>query len=527
MFMDFRKKKSERGMSTVQAAIIATVVAAAAAATSSVMVHSKRQAKIEQLRVLQGQLVGLADFILGSTENLKITMQWNGGGAGNTNYTLWNCFRNDGDGIMECSESVLSNVMIRTLLTGATGEYLVGSDSSRPNVYRVDGSRCVNNTFSDCFLELSFSVKPICEAANDSIFICEQARSFDISYRIRSIRPYNGVTLGEVNKTINLTWDQINRSVVANMPNCDSSRGQIPVGVLSDGSFRCAKSPRNTNIVVKHSMRNDNHWPCNFTGAKLRDGTIGDVRFKNITPSLPSGTRRSFAGLWIQSRVGAGQDLGGSGSCINNSDFMSNFYRECTAAGCSYGTPGDYSIWMRRLDINTADADDIVSFPYDQISECSICEIDGTIKVIHDTTGSASAPECPSGYDRLYYGRSLAAMSTHAANNGGHWSGFNAPQDPSSMGSCLPYHMSTQYFPEQNGLVQDNRKRIPFLQGDHTDATRGKIGFLTNEDFALYYGHHDTAAARYRAYNCSVCWKEAPTVAQPTVVFTNPIEMGP
>ncbi|HRK01187.1 MAG TPA: hypothetical protein PLH57_00855 [Oligoflexia bacterium] len=517
MFREFLRKKSQKGMSTVQAAMVATLVASAAAATSSVMVHNKRQNKIEQLRYSFNQVRTYGDMILLSRETLRVTSNFNPalviGVDANRNFNR--CFINDGDGMLDCAETTglgYEGLRIRNLLN----EFMIGGSFS-PNrgYYEVNGKVCSSTTSPYCVTELTFFMNPVCGTKTDGIVSCEQATSYDFSYRVRSLRPYYGVTLPEVVRTLNVTHAELNQTNLAGIPNCDSANGYVPVGVQGDGSFRCATAPRNVNILAHHFLRNSGVMGCRFPGTMKNDGTFYTKTFRDLTQTapglpvaLPNGLRRSFGGMWINPRIGSAQDLGGSGSCINNSSFMSGFYRECDASGCRAGSAGDFSLWLRKLDINMPQGTDLGSYYYDNLSECAICEIDGHVMVVHDVDNSNVPPRCPAGYDRLYPGRSLASLSLDGGDTGEHWSGYSAAQDRASIGSCLAMHDGTTSFPGFTGTMFDHA-RIPFAEGNHTSSTF-RLGFRTGSDYAAYIGAHTPSTGETRPNYCSVCWRAQP-----------------
>lgn len=548
----FKRTYSENGMSTVQAAVIATMVAMAAAGMSSIMVYQQRQSKLDQFRYVYHQEAARANFYLNSMGTFKVTSDYNTnpGLAFDGNGMLNVCMNGNSSGnsaIKTCLESGGASwnnqYGYAIMLKNVIGEFVVGSVAptdpcstmtpprgscpARYSSFNQNGVP-VSVTDSSAYLNLKFFFKPVCGAAwAGGSTKCYTAQNFILTYVLESQYPYMGTKMATLTNSVTVTHDQIAKAAIdGQSPYCDNTHGYVPVGVNPDGTFKCGVPRREMSFLAQHYLLTSAPAEtCSFTATRA-DGTTYKAKFTDMTtqsfapspdmnlPTPATGGNYSFAGIWVKGRVGLGANLGSLGSCINNSTFEDGFYKECDKNGCHTGQTRNASMWLRALDTNPPQTPTQTSPGV--ISRCSVCAIDGPVVVVHgDTLASfndnrAQIPNCPTGYDRLYWGVSLAGLSLDSNEVGR--SNETSPQDRGSPGSCLPMNTAADLFAASPGA-----SRLPFIGVDTSSGTPGYY-FRSMNNRAQYHGlEYDNS--HVRPFNCAVCWK--PSVA---AVPTTPIQ---
>lgn len=132
-----------------------------------------------------------------------------------------------------------------------------------------------------------------------------------------------------------------------------------------------------------------------------------------------------------------GQDLGTLGSCLPRFTTMPFLFCN-TDSTCRYASRNDYSYWLSTDELLPG------SMPFisgdslkNYISRCTVCEARANVIAIHSQT--SIIPECPSGWDPLWFGYSFVMETGVGAEGSG--------QPLASPGSCL-----------------ENFRKIPFIE---------------------------------------------------------------
>ncbi|HRK01417.1 MAG TPA: hypothetical protein PLH57_02030 [Oligoflexia bacterium] len=558
-----RRINLQGGFTALQSIIIAAAVALAVASGGQVVLQQIRQQKSENLKIGQKAVAERVRHYISSPEGLRVTsnklwdiLSFNTPSARATR-TLKGCLTDDG-GTLDCLELAPNEWVTHLYVLNPLHE-LVHPLSGRTimrqigeyQFWKIDGTPCLDATGAtrNCPIASRVLFRPVCHTENDSLFSCEVATHLVFRYEVTNpISPHtgdaNGFRTAPISAEFVLTTEEINYVTPPTNPGCDTANGYVPTGITANGNFICGRPPVNTNLIARHYISGTQAAPgCTFKNVVRPDGSRYNVSFKNVDSSLPARvtlpyagnptTRRSFAGLWGTYSFGTQIDLGGHGSCINNSRFAAGFYTECSRSGsCQSPTLYDRTMWLRDVDRRLPESATIneATIPNLQtvLSECAVCEIEGHISVVHNfnkTDHRHLAPQCPAGYDRLYEGRSVAAFSGAGRGN---FQGYTVRHDLSSISSCHPYNAETVPFvdwltdSQAESWKLYTHGRMPFIEHYSSSNT---FGHLSIAQYTAYFGRqieqttNNWTTRTTAPFKCSVCWK--PPGVSENILSTN------
>ena len=551
----FAPKRRVLGFSLIEMLIGMGTLAIVASAVGSLSFYYFRNQKANQLKNTYGDIVRRVSSTLKNPSAIRKSAR-NSAYEGNTN--LLNCLYDEGsadnNNANDCVQSAIPFPPATVLLTDPALSNQLSSLATRQLQIRLvdsvnqlihgpgktywtaagvpcdgaDGRPTPSSPASFCPIESGVFYQAACNPTNNlsQRATCEIATHFRFFYTVKIreganvpggalLRPYNSHLESTLDPIVYSTPDLV-RLKIANARQCNTDNGEVMTGIDSSGDLICSKIETQKHLLARHSMRNS--VPnCNFS--VLRSGTTVPVA-KSFPSAFASGVGGySFAGAWISAQSGAVPDLGKPGSCLvvsNLSDIMSrvngvartDFFAEMDddMPFRAWGTGNDFSMWMRATNVTPPSvplADFPNTAPY--VSRCNVCEIDGPVIAVHNFNLATpdAPPACPAGWDRLYTGRALAAMTLHASDGD---SGFNHGTNLSSPGSCLP--------------IAGTIDPIPFFECKHYTSdgdwwgpgTPPQCQHRTPGDFALWYARDNA-----RAFQCSVCYKPSRIEPQPLV----------
>lgn len=184
-----------------------------------------------------------------------------------------------------------------------------------------------------------------------------------------------------------------------------------------------------------------------------------------------------------------GQDLGTLGSCLPRFTTMPFLFCN-TDSTCRYASRNDYSYWLSTDEVLSS------SMPFiseeslkNYISRCTVCEARANVIAVHSQT--SLIPDCPSGWDPLWFGYSFVMETGVGAEGSG--------QPLASPGSCL-----------------ENFRKIPFIEchgrgtcNYYTDSYSYWLAALNPDDmFSKPKPQTDTGEFPGRLISrCRVCMK--------------------
>ncbi|HRK01185.1 MAG TPA: hypothetical protein PLH57_00845, partial [Oligoflexia bacterium] len=366
-----------------------------------------------------------------------------------------------------------------------------------------------------------------CNAGDTAGTRCSIARAFKFYYtvemttaKISGVAPlprYDSL----INDPIYYTLGELLRMSIALPSDCDYANGYAITGFNADGTLQCGKVSAQVTPLAIHSFTSSQP-SCQFSVRK--SGATSDVtmEFPSLLPPSQGFHYVSFGGVWMEQNTGTAMDLGKPESCTTNYDPAAYYYSigtehfqnsymisQCNGSGnssnlqCTAKNDGMFSMWLAAL--NTSIPNDSMlrsaGMMANNMSHCNVCEIPGPLLVVHDfnEVHSDVAPNCPSGWDRLYTGRSLGGFSLDANDND---AGYAAMTDLSSPGSCVRL---------PSGFTHH---RTPFIECKHFSTGSGdseRIGcsYDTGSDYSLWF-----TRSGGQAYQCSVCYKPAQMMVQ-------------
>ncbi|HRK01186.1 MAG TPA: hypothetical protein PLH57_00850 [Oligoflexia bacterium] len=355
-----------------------------------------------------------------------------------------------------------------------------------------------------CPIRSSVGVIAACNDNINTTARCEIAKSFKFYYIVES----NSATVGNTNTItqyssnasdpVIMTTEFLRKTAIYVSQNCDMNAGQIVSGVSGGGTVTCAKPPFQKTYIARHSHSRSSP-NCTFNVKRSGATTTVPTTF----PQMFTDTRYSYLGSFMSPGVGTKIDLGKSGSCAKveaDSDdrFARNQMTECSSdLSCTDQTWDDYTLWLiagrDAFSGNNGSSASVTGVRHN-VSKCTECEIPGPVLVQH-SMASHYAPECPTGYHRLWTGLSFGALSAKEETD---QAGYSVRQDLSSPGSCFE-------------MGEADVRPSQFLE---CDAESIVCRYRTNYDYAMWFSSINENTNAISFDRCSVCYKE-PTVTPP------------